>query len=248
MFVTHVVKRSGKHRAPSPAAQTATTQPLAAATPRSSTVETVAGRDISISFNTARCIHSRHCVLDAPAVFQANTPGRWIHPDAMPVEAIVAVAISCPSGAIQFERYDGGANERAPEVNQLKVRENGPYAVHGELVVGGAADSFRATLCRCGLSKRKPWCDGSHVTGDFVASGEPKSGATAALGSRGGPIRFTPTANGPLAVQGNLEICSGTGRTVARVVEAMLCRCGQSNNKPFCDGSHRAAGFVAAGA
>jgi len=236
-----------KAAVPSPAALTATAQPPAATISMSSNVETVAGRVISISFDTERCIHSRHCVLDAPAVFQANTPGQWIHPDAMPVDAIVAVAISCPSGAIRFERHDDGANERAPEVNQLKVRENGPYAVHGALVVGGAADGFRATFCRCGMSKRKPWCDGSHAAGDFVASGEPKSGATAALAERGGPLRFTPTANGPLKVQGNLEICSGTGRTVARVVETMLCRCGQSNNKPFCDGSHRAAGFEAAG-
>ena len=230
-----------------PVAPPTPTQLTAAATSTSSKVEAVAGQDVSISFDTERCIHSRHCVLDAPAVFQANTPGQWIHPDAMPVDAIVAVAISCPSGAIHFERHDGGANERAPEVNQLRVRENGPYAVHGVLVVGGAADGYRATLCRCGLSKRKPWCDGSHVAGGFVASGEPKSGAVAALALRGGPLSFTPTANGPLRVQGNLEICSGTGRTVARVTDTLLCRCGQSKNKPFCDGSHRAAGFAAAG-
>jgi CDGSH-type Zn-finger protein len=49
-------------------------------------------------------------------------------------------------------------------------------------------------------------------------------------------------------VRGNLEICAGSGRTVARITEARLCRCGQSGNKPFCDLSHLAAGFVAAGA
>ena len=186
-------------------------------------------------------------MLDAPAVFRANTPGQGIHPDAMDADAVAAVASSCPSGAIRYERHDGGSNEVAPEVNQLKTRENGPYALHASLVVDGAADGFRATLCRCGLSGRKPWCDGSHVAGGFVASGEPKSGAVAALALRGGPLSFTPTANGPLRVQGNLEICSGTGRTVARVTDTLLCRCGQSNNKPFCDGSHRTAGFAAAG-
>ena len=49
-------------------------------------------------------------------------------------------------------------------------------------------------------------------------------------------------------VRGNLEICAGTGRAVARVTEAKLCRCGHSKNKPFCDLSHLAAGFVAKGA
>jgi CDGSH-type Zn-finger protein len=139
-------------------------------------------------------------------------------------------------------------NERAPDVNQLKVRENGPYALHAAIVIDGAADGFRATLCRCGGSRRKPWCDGSHVAGGFIATGEPSSGATAALAARGGPVRVTPTAHGPLKVHGNLEICSGTGGAVARTEETMLCRCGNSNNKPFCDGSHRAARFVAAGA
>jgi CDGSH-type Zn-finger protein len=51
-----------------------------------------------------------------------------------------------------------------------------------------------------------------------------------------------------LQVQGNLEMCAGTGRTMARITQARLCRCGQSKNKPFCDLSHVAAGFVADGA
>ena len=56
---------------------------------------------------------------------------------------------------------------------------------------------------------------------------------------------MTPRENGPLLVEGNLEICSGTGRTVNRVVKTALCRCGQSANKPYCDGSHKAIGFTA---
>ena len=42
---------------------------------------------------------------------------------------------------------------------------------------------------------------------------------------------------------GNVEICSGTGRTVARTRSTRLCRCGASGNKPFCDGSHARIGF-----
>ena len=127
------------------------------------------------------------------------------------------------------------------------MRENGPYAVHAALIVDGVDDGYRATLCRCGLSKRKPWCDGSHVSGRFVATGEPATGETTALVARDGPLHVTPIMNGPLRFEGHLEICSGTGRTVARGGQATLCRCGHSGNKPFCDGSHRAAGFVATG-
>jgi CDGSH-type Zn-finger protein/uncharacterized Fe-S cluster protein YjdI len=219
----------------------------AAAAPTKTEIEVVKGTEVTVLFEARRCIHSRHCVLDAPGVFKANTPGAWIDPDALPTEALVGVALSCPSGAIRLQRHDGGAEESAPAVNQLRIRENGPYALHAPLRIAGRDDGFRAALCRCGQSNNKPWCDGSHVTAGFVASGEPATGATAALAQRDGPLDVTPLLNGPLRVRGNLEICAGTGRTVARITEAKLCRCGQSKNKPFCDLSHLAAGFLADG-
>ncbi|MFT6456398.1 MAG: CDGSH-type Zn-finger protein, partial [Yoonia sp.] len=60
----------------------------------------------------------------------------------------------------------------------------------------------------------------------------------------GGAIDMTRVPNGPLKVVGNLEITTGTGRKVAKAEKAFLCRCGASKNKPFCDGSHKDAGFV----
>jgi CDGSH-type Zn-finger protein/uncharacterized Fe-S cluster protein YjdI len=229
---------------PAPAPPSAPAAPVAI----ESTIEVAPGRDITVHFEARRCIHSRHCVLDAPGVFKANTPGEWIHPDAVSAEALVGVAQSCPSGAIRYVRHDGGAEETAPAVNQLRLRENGPYAVHAALTLTGRDDGFRATLCRCGQSGNKPWCDGSHVAAGFVATGEPASGAVDPLAARDGPLHVTPLRNGPLQVSGNLEVCAGTGRTVARITEARLCRCGQSRNKPFCDLSHVAAGFTAEGA
>jgi len=233
--------------AEAPEAHVASPPAVPVAAPPPKKVEVVRGSKLTVLFEGGRCIHSRHCVLDAPRVFLANTPGDWIYPDTMSAEALVGVAKSCPSGAIRYERHDGGEPESAPEVNQLRIRENGPYAVHAPLVLAGKDDGFRATLCRCGHSGNKPWCDGSHATAGFVASGEPKSGAVDPLAARDGTLEVTPMINGPLRVRGNLEICAGTGRTVARVTEAKLCRCGHSKNKPFCDLSHVAAGFVAEG-
>ena len=46
-----------------------------------------------------------------------------------------------------------------------------------------------------------------------------------------------------VAIHGNVEIISGTGRVVARTEAAALCRCRASNNKPFCDGRHSRVGF-----
>jgi CDGSH-type Zn-finger protein len=66
------------------------------------------------------------------------------------------------------------------------------------------------------------------------------------LAERAGPLDIEPEINGPLVVRGNLEILSGTGRAVARVTAARLCRCGGSATKPFCDGTHARIGFRSA--
>ena len=205
--------------------------------------ETARGRDLDISFDGVRCIHARFCVLGAPSVFKANTPGEWIFPDTMATEALVGVAHNCPSGAITYVRKDGGPAETPPPVNLIRLRENGPYAFHGPLTIDGVEVGFRATLCRCGASQNKPFCDGSHKTLPFAASGEPDTRESEPLAVRDGPVAIAPQTDGPLQVTGNLEIVSGTGRTIDRVTRARLCRCGGSRTKPFCDNTHVRIGF-----
>lgn len=209
-----------------------------------SDVEEVAGKRVLLRFEGRRCIHSRQCVLGRPDVFVPNVEGEWIHPDNATPEELAALAQSCPSGAITYERLDGGPAEAPPIVNVLRVRENGPLAVHAELAIEGQAPRHRATLCRCGASKQKPFCDGSHTAAGFQATGEPATLDSQPLAARNGALKVTPAKNGPLLVEGNLEICSGTGRTVNRVTKCALCRCGQSARKPFCDGTHTKVGFT----
>ena len=213
-------------------------------TPASTTaVEVVASRDIEIRFEARRCIHSRFCVTGAPQVFLANVQGPWIHPEAMPVERLVEVAHACPSGAIRYVRRDGQPDETPPPVNLAAVREAGPYGFRGDLRLSGEFPGFRVTLCRCGASRNKPFCDGSHHEVGFAATGEPPTGAADMLPVRNGELSIDPEPNGPLRVSGNLEITSGTGRVIARVETARLCRCGGSQTKPFCDGTHSKIGF-----
>jgi len=209
-------------------------------------IERVTGGKLELEFEAKRCIHSRFCVTWAPEVFLANVKGPWIHPDAMPVERLVEVAHACPSGAIRYRRLDGEPQESAPPVNLATVREGGPYAFRAQLTIDGVPAGFRATLCRCGASKNKPYCDGSHHEIGFSATGEPPTGKAEMLAVRDGVLAIEPQLNGPLKVRGNLEIVSGTGRVVARVTAAALCRCGGSANKPFCDGTHTKIGFRSA--
>ena len=236
--------------AATPAVAASTAPPMARTSPPAphvvNGVDEVEAEKLTLLYEGKKCIHARFCVTGAPKVFLANVKGPWIDPDAMDVELLAGIAHECPSGAIRYRRKDGRPDEAPPPVNLIAVREGGPYAVRAEMVLNGEPIGFRATLCRCGASQNKPFCDGSHHKAEFTASGEPATGAqTAMLAVRDGPLAIDPQLDGPLQVRGNLEITSGTGRVVARVENGRLCRCGASNTKPFCDGSHARIGFRA---
>jgi len=208
--------------------------------------EVVEGREVTVMFDGARCIHSRNCVLGHPEVFVPNVQGEWIFPDAAAAEVVVSIGRACPSGAIRVMRKQGEGSDVVPKVNTVRVRENGPLAFEAPILMRGEMlAGVRATLCRCGQSKNKPFCDGSHTAAGFAATGEPEGKESVALEARDGVVEVFPNVNGSLKVTGNLEVVSGTGRTVNRVTQVWLCRCGQSANKPYCDGSHKRVGFVA---
>ena len=211
----------------------------------SDSVEIVTGKSATIRFDGRLCIHARRCVLAQPSVFKANVEGPWIDPDAASVEELMQVAINCPSGAIHVTRHDGGPQEGMPKVNTITIRENGPLAVYAEIDLGGERVGTRATLCRCGESKNKPYCDGSHAAAAFVSTGEPPPTTSAPLAKRDGVVTVKPYKDGPLGVAGPVEILTGTGRTVNRVEQTALCRCGRSGRKPYCDGTHARVGFTA---
>ncbi len=209
--------------------------------------KTYEGDAIRVHFDARRCIHARNCVLGLPGAFRVHERP-WIDPDGAPVEELAAVIRACPSGALSYERKDGGNEETAPAVNQARLWEHGPLELRGSLTIAGEPAGYRAVLCRCGASKTKPWCDNSHLDIGFKATGEPKPAEEpAALEATDGPLTVSLTNDGPMHIEGNLEICAGSGREVARTTDAWLCRCGASANKPFCDGSHNKIGFKAEG-
>lgn len=56
--------------------------------------------------------------------------------------------------------------------------------------------------------------------------------------------QITPKDNGPLLVNGTFTLTDAEGATYAIDQQIIaLCRCGASQNKPFCDGSHSGIGF-----
>ena len=210
-------------------------------------IEIANGKQVRILFDGSKCIHSRGCVLSRPDVFVPNVKGEWIYPDRATPAEIAELAHQCPSGAIRYEMLNGQADETPPLVNTVRARENGPLAFWGELNIAaaesGSQPTYRATLCRCGASKNKPYCDGSHNAAGFTASGESAPAEAPALDVRNGPLTIEPTLNGSLHVTGALEVVTGTGKTINKTRECWLCRCGHSAKKPYCDGSHKRVGF-----
>lgn len=199
---------------------------------------------IIVSFDGKKCIHARRCVLGLPEVFRPGTKGGWIFPDQAQAEAIARVIDACPSGALTYQRKDGGMEEQTPAVNTLRIWEDGPNELHGDIRIDGQEPRKRALLCRCGRSQNMPFCDNSHIEAGFRATGDlPSQEDAPALDSRDGPVEVKPGRNGPNMVKGNLEIIAGSGRRITTGTKFFLCRCGQSANKPFCDGSHKDAGF-----
>jgi CDGSH-type Zn-finger protein len=58
------------------------------------------------------------------------------------------------------------------------------------------------------------------------------------------PVTVKPLPNGPLQVKGEVEVLDAQGNPLPlKSGDIFLCRCGQSANKPFCDGTHKRVGF-----
>lgn len=60
-------------------------------------------------------------------------------------------------------------------------------------------------------------------------------------------IRIRSLKDGPYEVHGSVTLVGADGREEQTTEDIYLCRCGQSQNKPFCDGTHKKTGFQAPG-
>jgi len=204
---------------------------------------------ITVRYDAKRCIHAAECVRGLPSVFD-TTERRWVQPENANADEVAAVVMRCPTGALHFERKDGGAVEAVPNANVIRARAHGPLYVYGDLCITSPEGNVtlqdtRAALCRCGASQNKPFCDNSHLRIAFQEAATWTHEVAARDDNVAAPQRLnlTPLKNAPLKFAGAVEIRNAKGETVFRGNEVSLCRCGASQNKPFCDGSHARVGF-----
>ena len=127
--------------------------------------ETYAGKHVTIYDNRAICAHAGVCTDRLKSVFRYGQEP-WIEPDGAEAREIIETIARCPSGALSYA-IDGVEAQPPARPEMVTVTNNGPYAVTGGIELmgvrfGEGASKEHYTLCRCGASKNKPFCDGSH--------------------------------------------------------------------------------------
>ena len=206
---------------------------------KSDTEQTYRGQHISVSFDSSRCSHSGTCIKNLPSVF--NLKARpWINLNDCDSEEVIQTINRCPSGALNYQ-------ETVDEQVSAQLVKNGPMNLRGVINIRtGFHDNGQAmqrvSLCRCGLSQNKPFCDASHMknfTDAGVLDHRPASKTTQEASEE---VSIVCVEDGPLMCQGNMKITASDGEEIA-VIDPAICRCGSSKRKPFCDGSHNKIAF-----
>ncbi len=134
-------------------------------------VHSFKGKEITIHDNRCVCSHDSSCMDLSPTVFiKGRRP--WINPDGATKEEIIATIHECPSGALSYS-LDGVLYDSLDREPTIKIAQDGPIEVKGGIILEDDMNSTpqsaeHYTLCRCGASKNKPFCDGSHFLVDFT--------------------------------------------------------------------------------
>ena len=206
------------------------------------------GKEIEVTFDAKRCIHSAECVRGLPLVFDTSrTP--WVLPDAAESDKVAEIVRRCPTGALHYRHVDTALDESTPSENVAVLAKDGPIYLTGDLEILDAGGEVilkdtRIALCRCGASKTKPLCDNAHRKSGFKDSGAIKFVQQDADDPAAHPkLRIQPSPNGPLLIDGDVTIIDSSGSNKSRANSPAFCRCGASGAKPFCDGSHNRVNF-----
>lgn len=145
--------------------------------------------DITIYWKPASCIHASTCINELPTVFKADKKP-WVRMEGGSTEEIIKVVNRCPVDALTWKYNDLEKNKNIGKEHpnhvanmrknlltkietddservSIKIIENGPFLVNGSFYLereDGSKSKFNGTisLCKCGKSKVKPFCDGSH--------------------------------------------------------------------------------------
>ena len=141
-------------------------------------------------------------------------------------------------------------NKGAPRLldipNEALIGRGGPLQITGNILLidedGSVQYANHLNLCRCGGSNSKPICDGQHLEREFLNTGKIAEISEFPPSQRATRVTISCIKDGPITFRGHLRLHNQFGQECVKI-RGSLCRCGQSANKPFCDGSHERTGF-----
>ena len=119
----------------------------------------------------SRCAHFGQCTRRRPRAFGVSDEN-FVDPAAASTADLQSVVAGCPSGALTFAAPGSAIPVEEHQEPSIHPIVDGPYRVRGGIEVVGADGTpyevrERQTLCRCGQSRNKPFCDGSHWYAGF---------------------------------------------------------------------------------
>ena len=127
------------------------------------------GKELTIVDDMGVCCHAGACVQGAPEAFFKWQDGERVSaPDDSDRAKLIATIRQCPSGSLAY-KLDGVIHDEFFSEPEIFISEDGPLHVRGGVALNEheptATDHY--TLCRCGASKNKPYCDGAHKKAGF---------------------------------------------------------------------------------
>ena len=132
------------------------------------------GTQITVHDNRGICSHAGYCTENLNSVFRLGREP-WIDPEGAIAQDIIDTIKKFPSGALSYS-IENTEHRDQDCVPMVTVTKDGPYAIAGGIDLvdqprGEGASAEHYTLCRCGGSKNKPFCDGTHWRIEFRDGG-----------------------------------------------------------------------------
>lgn len=120
------------------------------------------GKKLKTYFNPNICMHARYCAPLGELRKKEGDDG-----STATAEKIVFIANKCPSGAVSYEKLADFTEKKPNHENRVSIRKGGEIRIQAEsnavnFDLSDRQDSDKITLCRCGKSLNKPFCDAQH--------------------------------------------------------------------------------------
>lgn len=135
--------------------------------------------EVTVFWNSDLCIHSANCLIGLPDVFDTQKRP-WINIHGSSSKEIMKVVDTCPSRALTYLKSNKfvtarprKSTKKRSKFARIQILKDGPMLVSGNFLIRDAqkkkikVENKLAALCRCGSTKKKPFCDGSHHKAGF---------------------------------------------------------------------------------